>query len=54
MLKTLDFFKNIFESEKYNQSLVDRKLQQFIVILDAGHISKCTAFVYSFFLKAYK
>lgn len=34
--------QNIFDGEKYNLCLVDRKLHQFTVILDAGNISKCT------------
>lgn len=45
MLVTLDIFKknqNTFENEKYNLCLVNGKLQQFTVILDAGNISKCT------------
>lgn len=38
--------QNIFESEKHNLCLVDRKLQHFTVILDAGNISKFTTVLY--------
>lgn len=36
----------VFLNEKYNLCLVDRKLQQFTVILDAGNVNKRTSVLY--------